>query len=163
MTAPRQRLMIDLDKAIIAQWPYSPAQLGAAWLILLQHHAQGRTFEYYDQPRPRGRLLGMSTRQWNRERPYILACFNSLLSAVELEEVIGRRTIPQTVRMEIYARDGGACQYCGVSLEATAFHCDHVVPVSAGGGDGPDNLVCACPPCNLSKAAKPLDAWRARG
>lgn len=54
-------------------------------------------------------------------------------------------------------RQRGRCFYCGEDVGKT-YHADHVVPVVGGGHNGPDNLVVACPSCNLSKGAKsPMD------
>lgn len=52
-----------------------------------------------------------------------------------------------------YARQGGTCFYCGAAVGGK-FHVDHVVPISRGGSDGPENLVIACPLCNRRKGAK---------
>jgi 5-methylcytosine-specific restriction endonuclease McrA len=52
-------------------------------------------------------------------------------------------------RKNILRRDGHRCQYCGRSdLPLTI---DHVVPVSRGGEDAWENLVCACVGCNNRK------------
>lgn len=51
--------------------------------------------------------------------------------------------------------DSVRCRYCG--RPATSI--DHVVPVSKGGKDEPDNLVPACRSCNSSKGSKALDDW----
>lgn len=62
-----------------------------------------------------------------------------------------------------YARQRGKCfwrdvnEECAVSLR-DGYHIDHVVPLSKGGSNGPENLVLACPTCNLQKNAKhPMD------
>jgi len=52
------------------------------------------------------------------------------------------------IRARILIRDGYCCQYCG-SEDATTV--DHVIPISKGGTDDPDNLVAACSRCNYSK------------
>src|SRR3546814_15107522 len=44
------------------------------------------------------------------------------------------------------------CWYYGTKL--TAYHVDHRIPLARGGSNGPENLVIACPACNLSKGAK---------
>lgn len=51
----------------------------------------------------------------------------------------------------VYARDGSRCRYCGSGQDPTV---DHVVPRCQGGGDGADNLVVACRPCNLRKSGR---------
>lgn len=52
-----------------------------------------------------------------------------------------------------YLRQHGRCYWCGKRV-GKAYHVDHVIPLSKGGGNGPENLVVACPKCNLSKWAK---------
>lgn len=51
---------------------------------------------------------------------------------------------------------GNACAYCGSN---GPLHLDHVEPLARGGLHTPDNLVPACQRCNLSKLAKPVEAW----
>lgn len=52
-------------------------------------------------------------------------------------------------RKNILRRDSHKCQYCGRSdLTLTV---DHVMPVSRGGEDTWENLVCACVNCNNKK------------
>lgn len=53
-----------------------------------------------------------------------------------------------------YKRQKGRCYWCGDSVARSGYHVDHVVPLSLGGSNGPENIVIACPPCNLSKHAK---------
>jgi len=52
-----------------------------------------------------------------------------------------------------YRRQNGRCFYCKTKVRDD-YHVDHVVPVAAGGSNGPENLVVACPPCNQTKAGK---------
>ena len=47
----------------------------------------------------------------------------------------------------------GRCYYCGEKV-GRRYHVDHVVPLSRGGSNGPENLVIACASCNLRKNAK---------
>jgi 5-methylcytosine-specific restriction endonuclease McrA len=49
-----------------------------------------------------------------------------------------------------YDRQNGRCFYCGRKV-GDKYHRDHVIPLSKGGSNGPENLVVACPTCNLSK------------
>ena len=51
----------------------------------------------------------------------------------------------------------GKCYYCGCAL--VEYHVDHVIPVSRGGSNDPDNLVIACPTCNCSKNDRLLSEW----
>lgn len=62
----------------------------------------------------------------------------------------------QTTRERILARDGRRCTYCGSDEN---LECDHIVPVSRGGGHGDDNLTTACRSCNRSKSDRLLEEW----
>lgn len=54
----------------------------------------------------------------------------------------------------------GLCFYCGTSVGP--FEADHIIPPALGGGElDPANVVCACLPCNRSKASKSPDEWEA--
>ena len=57
-------------------------------------------------------------------------------------------------RGNIYLRDSGQCQYCGISIERKESTLDHVVPVSKGGKSTWENCTTACAPCNASKNDK---------
>jgi hypothetical protein len=62
-----------------------------------------------------------------------------------------RQSIPESVRHEVWRRDGGACVDCG-SRERLEF--DHIVPVSKGGANTARNIELRCEPCNRKKSAK---------
>ena len=47
----------------------------------------------------------------------------------------------------------GRCAYCNVCLY-DGYEIDHVIPLSKGGTNWPDNVALACKPCNRAKAAK---------
>lgn len=55
------------------------------------------------------------------------------------------------------SRQRGLCYWCGEKV-GRHYHVDHVMPLALGGSNGPENIVIACAPCNLSKNAKhPMD------
>ena len=55
------------------------------------------------------------------------------------------------VRLQVLARDGYTCFYCG--QDATTV--DHVIPIVKGGDPiSQDNLVAACRRCNSSKGSR---------
>lgn len=57
-----------------------------------------------------------------------------------------------------YERQHGRCFWCGVKV-GDEYHADHVVPVSLGGSNGPENIVVSCPHCNVSKHNKHPMEW----
>ena len=58
-------------------------------------------------------------------------------------------------------RQKGRCYWCGKKV--MDYHVDHVIPLSRGGSNGPENLVIACPSCNLSKGRKLPHEWNGGG
>lgn len=60
------------------------------------------------------------------------------------------RYIPEQLRAEVWARDGGRCVECGAT-ERLRF--DHVIPWSKGGDTAAVNLQLLCEPCNRGKSA----------
>jgi 5-methylcytosine-specific restriction endonuclease McrA len=55
-------------------------------------------------------------------------------------------------RLNIYARDGFACQYCGARKPTEDLTFDHVIPRSRGGRTCWENIVTCCVDCNSDKA-----------
>lgn len=69
------------------------------------------------------------------------------------------RVIPRDVRVFVIARDNGKCQlrYPGICLVDKEIDIDHRYPWAKGGSSkDPDNLQCACHPCNQKKSDKVL-------
>lgn len=62
-------------------------------------------------------------------------------------------TVSRRLRFEILKRDGYTCRYCGAKAPDVVLHVDHVVPISLGGGDEPNNLVSSCADCNAGKGS----------
>ena len=58
------------------------------------------------------------------------------------------RHIPQAVRDEVYARDGGRCAFIGPGgrrcTETRNLEIDHIVPFGKGGCNDPGNLRLLC-------------------
>lgn len=65
--------------------------------------------------------------------------------------------VTKTTRFQVLKRDKFTCRYCGSKAPDVQLHVDHVVPVSLGGTDTPDNLVAACVDCNNGKGSSSLD------
>ena len=54
---------------------------------------------------------------------------------------------------------GNLCAACSADMAVTGSHVDHKTPLVRGGGNGPDNLILLCPPCNQRKYTKTLDEF----
>jgi hypothetical protein len=53
------------------------------------------------------------------------------------------------------------CYWCGVDLDNTPKHLDHIMPLSLGGPAHPNNEVWVCRTCNLKKHNKHPLVWLA--
>lgn len=71
----------------------------------------------------------------------------------------GRHTV-EDIRNQ-FDRQKGKCYWCNSKL--AKYHVDHIVPLSRGGSNWPDNIVIACPTCNCSKHAKLPHEWKNGG
>lgn len=66
--------------------------------------------------------------------------------------------VTKRTRFEVLRRDEHTCQYCGAKAPDVTLQIDHVVPVTLGGNDKPENLVAACKDCNSGKTSIAPDA-----
>lgn len=96
------------------------------------------------------------TRAWHEANPHANAMHAHRRRARVLE--VGGSFTAKDVEAQFNAQDG-RCFYCGIQL--TRFHVDHRMPIARGGSNGPENIACACPPCNLSKSTKTEAEFRA--
>lgn len=64
------------------------------------------------------------------------------------------------LREMVLRRDKYVCTYCGTAEEPLTA--DHIVPLSRGGSNHPDNLTACCIPCNSSKSDRLLSEWKGR-
>lgn len=58
------------------------------------------------------------------------------------------KTMTKERRKKIYDMTRGKCFYCGYDIDLENFHVDHFIP-KAKGGKMRENLVPACPQCNM--------------
>lgn len=77
-------------------------------------------------------------------------------SVVRFLTRLARRAKPKVrfSRENVYARDGGRCQYCRQKVTRAEATFDHVLPRSQGGHTGWENIVIACVPCNQRKGGR---------
>ena len=69
----------------------------------------------------------------------------------QTEVITPSRTIPSSVKMYVWRRDGGRCVECG-SREKLEY--DHIIPVSKGGSNTERNVQLLCEHCNRKKQDK---------
>ena len=63
-------------------------------------------------------------------------------------------SVSRPLDRKVRERADGRCEYCRMhqSLQGATFHVEHVIPSSHGGQETLQNLVLACPSCNLHKS-----------
>lgn len=73
-----------------------------------------------------------------------------------------QRVFTQAQRLTVFRRDKSHCQLkikCdGAKLSWDDWHCDHIVPWTAGGKTTVENAHVACAACNLSKGATQIES-----
>lgn len=98
---------------------------------------------------------------------YILSKYEKTIKSPSLEIQVpsvivfknGKGTRKNSVRFSrknVWIRDEGRCQYCGIEVSSKNFTLDHVVPKKHGGGTSWNNVVTCCVKCNQKKADKLL-------
>lgn len=88
-------------------------------------------------------------RKWRKENPVATRTSTARYRARK-NGAVGTHTA-EDVALQM-SMQCGLCYWCGAKLDQ--YEVDHFFPISKGGGDGPDNIVVACVPCNRSKHAK---------
>lgn len=61
------------------------------------------------------------------------------------EKITGDEVAAQLIKQGFY------CYYCGIDLDNETWQLDHETPVSKGGHNNKNNVVCACKDCNYAK------------
>ena len=86
-----------------------------------------------------------------------------LQSSIVLHPIIAARShahpraldpSPALTNTALFARDASMCMYCGKEYGRHSLTRDHVVPISKGGRDIWENVVCACFHCNSRKGGR---------
>lgn len=65
-----------------------------------------------------------------------------------------RQRVRKKARFAILSRDGFRCVCCGKGPDEERLEVDHIVPVSLGGTNDPQNLQTLCCSCNQGKSNK---------
>ena len=60
-----------------------------------------------------------------------------------------KRTLTNSIKIEVFKRDNYTCQECGAGREAK-LHIHHIIPFARGGTDEMRNLITLCDSCNMA-------------
>lgn len=86
---------------------------------------------------------------FDKERRYFEKLKAKFDTTPDSEFAYERPRIPESVRIEVWRRDGGKCARCG-SREKLEY--DHIVPISKGGSNTARNIELLCEKHNRSKS-----------
>lgn len=101
--------------------------------------------------------LGLAKREWHKNNMDRVRIARKKRRACErgAEGSFSILDIKSQLRVQ-----GGCCLACSVSFRDVSYTIDHILPISRGGSNWPDNLQLLCQPCNDSKGAKTMDEWK---
>lgn len=142
--------------------------VSAAYYIANHDEEVGRRRRYMASYRPQHRdEAAATTRQWRKDHPDEQAALRRVgkhVRRARLCNAPGKHSAADVAAQ--YARQKGRCFWgrkvnpdCAVSLKG-GYHIDHVVPLAGErtSSNGRENIVLACPHCNIIKGAKdPMD------
>lgn len=63
--------------------------------------------------------------------------------------------------LRLFDRQQGLCAACATDIQ-DGYHVDHMMPLSRGGSNSPENLQLLCQSCNCSKWAYTMEEWAER-
>lgn len=148
----------------LADTRHLTAEQHGAYMLLIMEAWLRPTCSLPDDDALLSRLCCMTPAQWKKNKPTVMAfwCLNKRRkewvqpSAKHSgQRKIRRKQLPESIRANVFERDGQKCRYCGDTNGP--FEIDHVLAVVRGGGNSVSNLVVACRECNRSKGSKILD------
>jgi 5-methylcytosine-specific restriction endonuclease McrA len=73
---------------------------------------------------------------------------------IRQKKIYKRRKVVRFSRENVWLRDNGKCQYCGIQCARYSFTYDHVIPRAKGGKTVWENVVVSCAPCNQKKGGR---------
>lgn len=96
-----------------------------------------------------------STKKWRKKNPLAVIAMKANRRAREKSAIgsFDKKTIES-----LYIKQKGSCACCGVFLDGI-FQVDHIIPLTRGGSNLPENLQLLTPLCNQSKGAKTMDEF----
>ena len=126
-----------------------------------------RKKKYYEENK--NKIREYKTNYYHENKEYLLAYYREYYeenSQVYKDRAKNRRAKLKEAEGVFYKADvdklynlqKGLCVYCKSAL-LEDFHVDHIMPLSLGGSNWPENLQLLCPTCNLRKHAKDPFEW----
>ena len=71
-----------------------------------------------------------------------------------------RRKIDPDLRRALWEAQNRRCGYCGTKIGFCEVTVDHIIPLSRGGPDCMDNMICSCKPYNELKGNRTVEEFR---
>jgi len=98
-------------------------------------------------------MTWQDVRQWciHFGMPFKSQTFSSLFQELREEHYKPLRHNFSKEEREMFLNDHPICNMCQKNLTLKSMYIDHIVPLSAGGGNDLDNLQALCQPCHFSK------------
>ena len=95
---------------------------------------------------------------------YALKFLDAFINVIRGAEPRKRSSLSPAIRQRLMRRQRGKCVYCRNKLRprGRVFHVDHIIPLSAGGGDEEENLQALCSKCNTWKSDHTHDEFSER-
>ncbi len=109
--------------------------------------------KWYEKNKEHKAIKDSEWRKANREkcRTYLQ---NYKAKQLNAEGIITPQLIQEKLEYYNYC-----CMYCGEPLNGE-YDIEHIIPLSRGGTNSPENIGVACRHCNRSKGAKTVEEWR---
>lgn len=124
------------------------------WRAANREHCRSYEREYRGENREKIREQQAKARAENPQR---FRAYNTNRRAMQLA---AGGTYSAADIERLYAEQGGLCRWCSEPL-SDGFEIDHVIPLSRGGSNSPDNLAVTCIHCNRRKSSLlPFSEWQ---
>lgn len=153
------------DRASRPALPSLPARLDSVRLLSLDAHGRALNWISWQDA---ACLYAREAVVWTIGEPCLrirggISRGTGLRSVMELHPIIAARghvrpqalaPTPALTNAALFARDQSLCMYCGRQWGRQSLTRDHVLPLSQGGRDIWENVVCACFQCNSRKGGR---------
>lgn len=148
----------DYNRERQRQWrqenPEKYAAIIKRWRDRHREHYREYDREYRGENREKIREQQAKARAENRQR---FRAYNTNRRAMQLA---AGGTYSASDIERLYAEQDGLCRWCSEPL-TDGYEIDHVIPLSRGGSNSPENLAVTCSSCNRRKSSLlPFTEWQ---